>query len=228
MSKIMFVDDEIAMLNLIERIVVNNGYEFCSAQDGLEAIEIFKREKPDLLILDVMLPSLDGFQVCRKLRAENAIIPIIFLTAKGDISDKGAGFTAGGDDYLVKPFSPEELTLRLEAHLKRQERTLPEEQANSIVVGDLTLDLLQHKVFVKEKQIDLTPKEFNILLLLASHPNEVFTHAQITDVIWGENYDGEISSLPVFIRRIREKIEESPSRPQYIQTVWRIGYRLHA
>ena len=225
MTKIMLADDEPSMQNLIRRIAVGGGYEFCSATDGEEAIEVYEREQPDLVILDVMMPKLDGFQVCQELRNSGAIVPIVFLTAKGDILDKGAGFNVGGDDYLVKPFDPQELLLRIDAHLKRNERIMPKQQDDSVMLGGLEFDTKRYRVTIGEKRIDFTPKEFQILFLLASHPGEVFTREQLIEAVWGEEFVGETSSLPVFIRKIREKIEQDPSHPVYLQTAWRSGYR---
>lgn len=225
MAKIMLADDEQSMRNLIGRIVADGGHEFCCAIDGREAIEVYQAESPDLVILDVMMPRLDGFQVCQELRSEGAIIPIIFLTAKSDIVDKGEGFNVGGDDYLVKPFDPQELLLRVDAHLKRNERIVPKQQSDCIVLGGLEFNTKRNRVSVEGHQIDFTPKEFRILYLLASHPGEVFTREQLIEAVWGEEFVGETSSLPVFIRKIREKIECDPSRPVYLQTAWRSGYR---
>ena len=225
MAKILLADDEPSMRNLIRRIVVGGGHEFCCAADGQEAIEVYGREQPDLLILDVMMPKLDGFRVCQELRASGAIVPIVFLTAKGDITDKGTGFNVGGDDYLVKPFDPDELLLRIDAHLKRNERIMPKQQDDCVMLGGLEFDTKRYRVTTGDKRIDFTPKEFQILFLLASHPGEVFTREQLIEAVWGEEFVGETSSLPVFIRKIREKIEKDPSHPEYLQTAWRSGYR---
>jgi two-component system response regulator VicR len=222
--KIMLVDDEDSMRVLIERIVINDGYEFCFASDGLEALEVYEREKPDLVILDVMMPKLNGYEVCQKLRDTGATLPIIFLSAKGDITDKGAGFGVGGDDYLVKPFSPKELSLRIDARLKQHTRAVLQ-QKGAIDVYGVEFDAKRYKVSIQGRTAELTPKEFNILHLLASHPGEVFTREQIIDEVWGNEYTGEITSVAVFVRRIREKIEEDPAHPRYLQTAWRIGYR---
>jgi two-component system response regulator VicR len=224
----MFVDDEPGMRNLIERILDDSGYQYCFACDGIEALSVFDVEQPDLMILDVMLPKLDGFQVCRRLREKGVIIPVIFLTVKSDIVDKSSGFNVGGDDYLVKPFVPEELTLRIEAHLKRNERILPKNRPDFIRAREFKMDLNRHELLIRGEKVELTPKEFQILLLLASHPGEVFTKEQITKDIWGNDFIGETSSLPVFVRKIREKIEVDPAHPDYLQTVWRIGYRFCA
>lgn len=225
MAKIMLADDELSMRNLIGRIVADAGYDFCCAIDGNEALDVYRAEAPDLVLLDVMMPKMNGFQVCSKLRGEGAIEPILFLTAKSDIVDKGEGFAVGGDDYVVKPFDTQELLLRIAAHLKRNERIVPKQQGDCMMLGGWEFDTKRTRVTVDDKRIDFTPKEFQILFLLASHPGEVFTREQLIEAIWGEEFVGETSSLPVFIRKIREKIEEDPSHPVYLQTAWRSGYR---
>lgn len=223
--KIMLADDEQAIRTLIERIVLDEGYEFCLAEDGLEALSVFALENPDLIILDVMMPELDGFQVCRKIREQNTLVPIIFLSAKGDIVDKGVGFTCGGDDYLVKPFAPQELSMRIRARLRKRGQAAPELCDAPVIFEDFEFDVKRHRLTKKGIPIDLTSKEYQILLLLACSPGEVFTREQITEYVWGKEYVGEVSSLAVFVRKIRAKIEEDPSNPVYLQTVWRVGYR---
>lgn len=224
MSKIMLVDDERSMRKLVERLVRSEGYDYCEAADGYDALARFDEENPDLLLLDVMLPELDGFQVCRRLREAGVVIPVIFLTAKGDIVDKGAGFGAGGDDYITKPFSTQELSLRIEAHLKYYGR-LTANQSRRVSVGDFVFNVRRHEVSLNGQVVDLTPKEFEILFFLASHPGDVFTREQLTEAVWGKDFLGESTSIPVFIRRLRKKIEPDPSNPQYLQTVWRVGYK---
>lgn len=223
--KIMLADDEINIHTLVHRIADDDGYDFIAAFDGAEAIKVVEEEQPDILILDVMMPRLDGFQVCRKIRAAGITVPIIFLSAKGDIVDKGVGFEAGGDDYLVKPFSPEELSMRISAHLRRQQNAASTVRAEVIEYGDLKIDSKKRKVFKRGVAIDLTPKEFDIFAIFAGSEGEIFTREQLTVQVWGEEYAGETLGIAVYIRRIREKIEDNPSKPSYIQTVWREGYR---
>ncbi|MDR1184547.1 MAG: response regulator transcription factor [Coriobacteriales bacterium] len=222
--KIMLVDDEESMRILIERIVINDGHDFCFARDGLEALEVFAREEPDLLILDVMMPKFNGYEVCQRFRANGVTVPIIFLSAKGEIDDMGAGFGVGGDDYLVKPFSPRELSLRIDARLKQHTRAAVQQKGSIDILG-IEVDPKRHRVSIQGRFVDLTPKEFEILHLLISHPGEVFTREQIINEVWGQEYVGELASIAVFVRKIREKIEEDPAHPRYLQTVWRIGYR---
>lgn len=223
--KILLADDERRIHAIVSRIANDEGYELASAFDGVEALEVFEAEAPHLVILDVMMPRLDGFQVCRRLRERGAIVPVIFLSAKGDIVDKGVGFDAGGDDYMVKPFSTEELTMRIAAHLRRQKRTLDSAHEDVVELGDLCVDVRKRKVFKRGAIVDMSPKEFDILALLAVNKGDILTREQLTVQIWGEEYAGETLGVAVYIRRIREKIEDNPSKPRYVQTVWREGYR---
>lgn len=221
--KIMLADDEPSIHAIVEHLTASQDYEFCSASSGTEALELFWKENPDVVILDVMMPDQDGYHVCKELRSQGVTTPIIFLTAKGDIVDKGIGFEAGCDDYLVKPFSPTELAMRIKALSRRGRSHLEVER--TIEVEGLRIDAKRKKVFVDGKSVTLTPKEFTILAILASHPGEVFTRDQLIEEAWGKEYVGITSSIAVFISKIREKIEEDPSKPRYLQTVWRFGYR---
>lgn len=225
--KIMLVDDERSIQKAVEYIVRENGYQFCYVDNGLEALEVFAGESPDLLILDVMLPGLDGFAVCEKIRSFSDV-PIIFLSAKGDIVDKGIGFKMGGDDYLVKPFSSMELDFRIKALLRRPHR-LEDEPNNSdevLKVGDLEMRLNEYEVYSGGEKVELTAKEFEVLAFLAKNRGQVFTREQLLDRIWGLDFEGDTNTVTVFIRRIREKIEADPAKPQYILTVWGVGYKL--
>jgi len=224
--KIMLVDDEQSIRTVVEHIVTEEGYEFCYAADGAEALEVLEDEKPDLLILDVMMPKLNGFEVCTKIRESGNDLPIIFLSAKGDIVDKSVGFRAGADDYLVKPFSSMELSLRIEALLRRKREQKPlQVNRNYCKLGDLEIYFNKFEVKKRGKKIDLTPKEFKILAYMAASPGEVFTREQLLSHAWGDDYVGELTTIAVFIRKIREKIEDDPSKPKYLQTVWSVGYK---
>ncbi len=228
-AKIMLIDDDERLHVLIRRLVADAGYGFCSAYGGEEGLKVLAAEKPDLLLLDVMMPGTNGFDVCRKMREGGRRIPIIFLSAKGDIVDKSIGFKAGGDDYVVKPFSSDELLLRIEAHLRRHRSDLTFAKAiareGSNTTGDIEVCFNQYEVRLRGEKVDLTAKEFEILALLAASPGQVFTRAQIFEHIWGEESDVDESSITVFIRKIREKIEDNPSQPKYLLTVWRVGYK---
>lgn len=224
--KVMLADDDQGIQTLVGHIVREEGHEFCCASDGEAAIRMVDVERPDLLILDIMMPRKDGFEVCEAVRAKDDGIPILILTAKGDIVDKSIGFRAGADDYLVKPFMPKELSLRIEALLRRR---VPAKATGAIAeiigYGELEIDVRRRRVTVAGQQADLTPKEFHLLFMLASSPGTVFTKDQLVRDIWGPEYVAESSSITVIVRRIREKIEKDPSDPQYLQTVWHVGYR---
>ena len=227
--KIMLVDDDASIKAAVEDIVVQEGYNFCYAADAAETWSVLDKENPDLMILDVMLPATNGFDLCRQLRHRGKKLPIIFLTAKGDIVDKSIGFRAGGDDYLVKPFNPLELSLRIEALLRRfygeADSSFYLERDDSLVIGELEIIFGHYVVKRRGKKVELTSKEFEILALMASHPGRVYTREQIAEHIWGRDNTGDLSNVTVFIRRIREKIEDNPSQPEYLLTVWRVGYK---
>lgn len=227
--KVMLMDDDKGVHVLMRRIVEDAGYAYCAAYDGESGLRALEAEHPDLLLLDVMMPGINGFDVCRKIRERGRRIPVIFLSAKGDIVDKSVGFKAGGDDYVVKPFSPDELLLRIEAHLRRHKSDLAFAKAvareGSGRTGDLEIFFNRYEVRLRGKSVDLTAKEFEILALLASSPGQVFTRGQIYEHIWGRGNDVDENSITVFMRKIREKIEDNPSRPQYVLTVWRVGYK---
>lgn len=228
-AKIMLIDDDESLHVLVRRLAEDAGYAFCSAYGGEEGLKVLGSEKPDLLLLDVMMPGTNGFDVCRQMREDGRRIPIIFLSAKGDIVDKSIGFKAGGDDYVVKPFSSDELLLRMEAHLRRHKSDLAFAKAitreGSNATGDIEVCFNQYEVRLRGQKVDLTAKEFEILALLAASPGQVFTRAQIYEHIWGGESDVDESSITVFIRKIREKIEDNPSQPKYLLTVWRVGYK---
>lgn len=224
--KILFADDDEGMRTLVEHIFKENGYEYICAKDGEEALGLFEREHPDMVLLDVVMPKLDGYEVCGRLRTMGQTVPIIMLTAKGDIVDKSVGFRMGADDYLVKPFVSQELLLRMEALARRSlmgaKRTLG---SDVLKLGGLELDAVNHRVVVRGDSIVLTPKEFQLLAILASNPGQVYSHKELTEEIWGESYTGEITSITVLVHRLRGKIEEDPANPQFVQTVWHAGYR---
>ena len=230
MAKIMLIDDDESLQILVGQIIARDGYEYCCAGNGADGLALFRAEEPDLLILDVMLPDINGFDICETVRAENADVPIVFLSAKGDIVDKSVGFKAGADDYLVKPFQPEELSLRIKAQLRRVLRnsreTVASEKRTSYRVGDLELLLGKYEVRLAGKAVSLSSREFELLELLASDPGSVFTRDQILEHVWGSKDATDPNSVTVFVRKIREKIEADPSKPRYLITVWRVGYKL--
>lgn len=226
--KVMLVDDEDSIRKIVEHLVQKEGYDFCYAADGEKALQMFALENPDIIILDVMLPEIDGFEVCRRIR-EESIVPIILLSAKGDIVDKSVGFNMGADDYMTKPFSPVELALRIKAifrraALKKESEKSPENK-DRIVVKKLEINNKTFEVNVRGKKVDLTSKEFELLQFMANHPGQVFTRKQLFDNLWGEKYLGDSGTITVFIRKVREKIELDPGHPEYLLTVWGVGYK---
>ena len=225
--KILLVDDEISIERLVSSMLLDAGYEFAYADNGFDALAIAEQEKPDLIIMDVMMPKMDGFAACRELRARGITAPIIFLSAKGDIVDKGIGFQAGGDDYMVKPFDPRELLMHIEAHLRRANMGVATDSKDEVLdIGRFTLDVAQFRVTKGDERLSLTPKEFKIFFALASNPGIVLSKEQLVEAAWGKEFVGETSSITVFIKKLREKVEDDPSDPRIIQTVWGIGYRL--
>jgi len=231
MNKVMLIDDEETLHVAIEKMLVQAGYTFCGAMDGETGLDMLAEEKPDLLLLDVMLPGINGFDLCSRIRTDGRRIPIIFLSAKNDIVDKSIGFKAGGDDYVTKPFNPTELLLRIEANIRRYKDNMDFAKCcnreGAAKIGDLEVRFEEYKVLVKGQPVQLTTKEFEILAFLAANPGKVFTRGQIQEYIWGEGeVDTKSNSITVFIRKIREKIEDNPSEPKYLLTVQRVGYKM--
>lgn len=228
--KILIVDDERDLCDAVCKIVERRGHTCISVLDGARAVGMFERERPDLVILDVIMPEVNGFDLCRDIRGLDPKVPIIMLSAKSDIVDKSIGFAAGCDDYVAKPFNGQELLMRIEAGLRRarlNEDGIPRRGSRSVVrVGDMEIRLKKNEVLVHGEYANLTPKEFQIIAFLANHLGEVFTAQSIIENVWGQAYMPESASIAVFVRKIRSKIEDDPSKPRYLQTVWREGYRL--
>ncbi len=222
-KKVLLVDDEKTLVKALTFNLEKEGYQVIPAYDGEEALKLVETETPDLIILDLMLPGVDGFEVCRKVR-KSLDIPIIMLTAKGDDIDKILGLELGADDYMTKPFNPRELLARVKAIFRRTE-TQGTSLNSLIKIQDLQIDLYQHKVRVKDNEVDLTSKEFALLNILASNPGRVFSREQLLQQIWGYNYYGDARTVDVHIRHLREKLESDPSNPRYILTVWGTGYK---
>ncbi|MBI4744357.1 MAG: response regulator transcription factor [Actinobacteria bacterium] len=213
------------MFNLYENRLEKEGYEVISVSDGEEALNLFKKEQPDLIILDLMLPKLSGEEVCRILRKES-LVPIIMLTAKDSEVDKVVGLEIGADDYITKPFSLRELLARVKSILRRTEsQKTPEKEAEPIRRGPFLLDLKRHEAKLEQKVLALPLKEFAILELFLRNPGRVFTRDLILRKVWGEDYFGDTKTVDVHIRRLREKIEKNASNPQFVQTVRGLGYR---
>ncbi len=227
--KVLLIDDDKSIQALLERVLIAEGYEFIGAYSGKEGLELLASEKPDLLLLDIMLPGTNGFDICKHIRQEGRRIPIIMLSAKGDIVDKSIGFKAGCDDYVVKPFNADELLLRIDANIRRHKEDMgfikPVNKGGSIKTGDLEIFFDHYEAYLRGEKINLTSKEFEILALLALSPGKVFTRTEIYKHIWGTTSEITEDSITVFMRRIREKIEDNPSEPVYLLTVWRVGYK---
>jgi two-component system alkaline phosphatase synthesis response regulator PhoP len=221
-EKVLVVDDERNIVELLKFNLEKEGYEVVTAFDGIEAVKLAKEEKPDLVILDIMLPGQGGLEVCRQIRKESKI-PILMATAKGEEIDKILGLELGADDYVTKPFSPRELTARVKAILRRTS-IRPEEQ-EEITVKEISMNLVKHEVLVKGERVDLKPKEFELLKLLATNRGKVFTRDFLLEQLWGYDYLGDTRTVDVHVRRIRQKIEEDPSLPKYLKTIHGIGYK---
>lgn len=225
MNTVLVVDDDSEIRDVIHIYLRNEGYHVIEAADGLEALNIIKTTSLQLVILDVMMPRMDGIQACLKIR-EISNAPIIMLSAKEDDIDKITGLTTGADDYMIKPFNPLELLARVKAQLRRQ-TLIGKEGFNSLIINkDLVIDKNKHSITLKGNNLSLTPLEFSILELLASHPGQVFSSEKIYERVWKEPYGYSDNTVMVHIRNLREKIEESPREPQYIKTVWGVGYKI--
>lgn len=225
MPRILVVDDERTIAKGIKFGLEKEGYEVSVAHDGEEALKLFKEDEPDLIVLDLMLPEVDGFEVCRRIR-KSSDVPIVMLTARGDDIDKILGLELGADDYVTKPFNPRELVARVKAILRRAQAPAADPASmQTIRLQDLQIDLFQHKVRVRDKEVDLTSKEFALLSLLASHPGRVFSREKLLEHVWGYDYYGDARTVDVHIRHLREKIEPEPATPQLILTVWGAGYK---
>ncbi|MBE3571403.1 MAG: response regulator transcription factor [Moorella humiferrea] len=223
MPKILIVDDEPAIVELVAYNLQQAGFTTVTAGDGAEALAKAETEKPDLIILDVMLPKVDGFEVCRSLRARGNT-PILMLTARREEIDRVLGLELGADDYLTKPFSPRELVARVRAILRRAESNMQQKE-EIIAVDDVVINPAGHVVTVKGKPVDLTLKEYQLLYLLAANRGRVFTREALLERLWEGDYYGDMRTIDVHIRHLREKIEENPSNPRYILTVRGVGYK---
>ena len=222
-KKILIVDDERNICELIRLYVEKEGFKTILAYDGDEAIEKFRTESPNLCLLDIMLPKKDGWQICREIRAVSNI-PIIMLTAKGELFDKVLGLELGADDYIVKPFEAKELVARIKAVLRRSET--PQKKSDEIKFDGLIINRETYEVYLDTERLELPPKEFELLYFLAKNPNRVFTRDQLLNEIWGYEFFGDSRTVDVHIKRIREKIEnEEISRTWQLKTVWGVGYK---
>jgi two-component system alkaline phosphatase synthesis response regulator PhoP len=226
-AKILVVDDEPFIVELVKFNLESAGYEVITASDGHEALKLIEKEHPDLIILDIMLPGIDGMEICRALRfkRETRDIPVILLTAKTGEIDKVLGLEMGADDYITKPFSPRELVARVRAVLRRTDKKARSEEL--IKAGPVVIDVDRHEVFVDGKKKDFTPKEFELLKLLASNPGKVFSREYLLENVWGYDYLGDTRTVDVHIRHLRQKIEKNSEDPKYIKTVRGVGYKFN-
>ena len=223
-KRVLVVDDEKLIVKGIRFSLMQDGMEVDCAYDGEEALELAKNNEYDLLLLDVMLPKMDGFAVCQQIR-DFSDVPIVMLTAKGDDMDKILGLEYGADDYITKPFNILEVKARIKAIMRRtgrkEEKTV---ESNVLVKHDMKIDCESRRVFIQEREINLTAKEFDLLELLAKNPDKVYSREKLLNLVWGYEYPGDARTVDVHIRRLREKIEKHPSDPNYVYTKWGVGY----
>ncbi len=226
-GRILVVDDEDAIRDLIVFNLTQQGFEVIEAADGIEALAKVKESQPDLILLDLMLPQMDGLEVCQKLRhsKEFSSIPIIMLTARGDEVDRVLGLEIGADDYVTKPFSPRELTARVKAIFRRMSQPPAINDSEELTMGLIKIDLSRHLATFQGEEMELTPKEFELLYLLAQNPGKVLTRDVLLEKVWGYEYMGDTRTVDVHIRRLRKKMEDINSDPDYIETVRGVGYR---
>jgi two-component system response regulator ResD len=221
---VLVVVDEPTIAEVVSRYLERAGYRTRTAGDGLQAIEVAASQRPDLVVLDLMLPGLDGLEVMRRLREQRPDrVAVILLTAKGEEADRVIGLRLGADDYVVKPFSPAELVARVDAVLRRIDNA--PSLAEPIELTGLRIDPAARQVFVRGQEVQLTQREFDVLLFLARHPGQAFSRNQLMDAVWQYSFYTDTSTVTVHIRRLRSKIEDDPARPERIQTVWGVGYR---
>ncbi len=224
MKKILIVEDEADIANSIQYVLNQEGFSTSMAHDGLKGMEMYEKDRPDLVILDLMMPGIDGYELCRRVRAQDKKTPILMLTARTSEIDTVVGLELGANDYIAKPVRLRELVARVKAHLR--EAPDAQRQVTGIRLGELHIDVDSRTVRVSDKEIDLTFKEFELLLAMARQPNRVFSRDQLFSQVWGSDFLGESRTVDVHIRYLREKLEENPSQPKHILTVRGVGYRL--
>ncbi|MCL2396502.1 MAG: response regulator transcription factor [Defluviitaleaceae bacterium] len=220
--KILVVDDEKNIVDIVAFNLHKEGYEVVVARDGEKCLEAFEKEQPDLVLLDIMMPKMDGFEACRKIR-EKSQVPIIMLTARAEEVDKVLGLELGADDYVVKPFGVRELLARVKANLRRQEQ--PKDESGSVThYGDLTIDTARYEVRRAGQPLELTHREYELIKFLATQNSQVFSREALLEKVWGYEYFGDVRTVDVTIRRLRSKVEENPENPKYILTKRGVGY----
>ena len=227
-KKVLVVDDEKLIVKGIRFSLEQDGMEVDCAYDGEEALEMARTGDYDIILLDLMLPKIDGLEVCQQIR-EFSNVPIVMLTAKGDDMDKILGLEYGADDYITKPFNILEVKARIKAIMRRAGNDHDDrDRARTLEIGDLRLDCEGRRVFISGKEINLTAKEFDVLELLVNNPNKVYSRENLLNIVWGYEYPGDVRTVDVHIRRLREKIEANPSEPKYVHTKWGVGYYFQA
>jgi DNA-binding response OmpR family regulator len=226
-NTILVVDDEVTIREVVRRYLEREGFQVVEAADGYEALDAIKEESPDLIVLDLMMPGIDGLTLTQHLRQDHHT-PIIILTARGETSDRIRGLDLGADDYITKPFSPQEVVSRVRAVLRRTGGPAVPGAEKPIEVGNMWIDPVSRGVKVAEEAITLTAKEFDLLIYLAARPQQVYTRTQLLANVWGDELYTDPSTVTVHIRRLREKIESDPSKPKHILTVWGVGYKFVA
>jgi len=222
-SKVLVVDDDRKIVELVRLYLERDGYRVLVAYDGLEALKLARQKRPDLIVLDLMLPEVDGLDVCRILRTESKV-PIIMLTAKTTEGDKLVGLELGADDYVTKPFSPRELVARVRAVLRRVDQEAPQ-GSTEMRFADLVIDCRRHEVWVRGEVVHLTPTEFRLLEVLAGEPGRAFTRLELLDLVFGYDFEGFERTVDAHVKNLRQKIERDPKQPTYIETVYGVGYR---
>ncbi len=224
-KRVLIVDDEKAIVDILEFNLQRDGYETLKAYDGLEGLRMAREENPDLLLLDIMLPGMDGFEVCRRLREEHNDVPIVMITAREEETDKVFGLENGADDYVTKPFSMRELLARVKANMRRTLTPAPEtESANVISMRDLSIDLDRHTVIKNGAELDLTQREYELVKFLAQNPGKVVSRQELMSEVWQYEYFGDLRAVDVAVRRLREKLEDNPAEPAYVLTKRGVGY----
>ncbi|SFL57389.1 DNA-binding response regulator, OmpR family, contains REC and winged-helix (wHTH) domain [Gracilibacillus orientalis] len=225
MTKILIIEDEQSIAELERDYLELSGFEADIATNGNEGLAMANQSSYALILLDLMLPGIDGWKLCEQLRA-TLDIPILMVTARKEDIDKIKGFNRGADDYIVKPFNPNELVARVKAHVSRYQRLTHREQTDPLIeISGLTINYHARRVYVHDRELTFTAKEYDLLYFLATNPNQVFTKEHLLEKIWGFDAIGDSSTVTVHIRKIREKIEQDPSKPTYVETVWGVGYR---
>lgn len=231
-QKILVVDDEMSILTLLQFNLEQAGYEVVTAEDGAEALEVVEAEKPNCIILDLMLPEMDGLEVCKELRQRHIHTPVLMLTAKDDEFDKVLGLELGADDYMTKPFSPREVVARVKAILRRVKQleeskvTTETEESEKIQVGELEVYPNNYESFFRGEMMEVTPKEFELLVYLVRHKGRVLTREQLLSAVWNYDFVGDTRIVDVHVSHLREKIEENTRKPEYIKTIRGLGYKL--